>query len=125
MLYRIVTEDKNRERIIRAVSAKFDGFTLLPTTGFWRGTREKSIVIEIDVPFTAFDAPLSGRKCSAKCPCIPPRPMRLFESTKKALRDIESVARKIRRINKQEAVLIQRVFSESELVERSRRTQSH
>ncbi len=47
MLYRIFTEDVNREQIIRYVSRVFDGFTIYQTTGYWKGAKEASLVIEI------------------------------------------------------------------------------
>lgn len=46
-VYRIYTEDVRRKEIIKATSEKFDNFTLHPTTGFYDGRAEKSIVIEI------------------------------------------------------------------------------
>lgn len=46
-VYKIYTEDKNRDRVINIVSQKFDGFTLYECSGFWQGNPEKSIVIEI------------------------------------------------------------------------------
>ena len=46
-VYRIYTEDFNRSKIIRLASKTFDSFTLQPTTGFYRGKPEKSIVLEI------------------------------------------------------------------------------
>lgn len=46
-LYRIYTEDVNREGIIKFVSTYFTGFTVLEATGVWEGKTERSIVIEI------------------------------------------------------------------------------
>jgi hypothetical protein len=46
-VYRIYTEDLNRSKIIRLASKTFDSFTLQPTTGYYRGKPEKSIVLEI------------------------------------------------------------------------------
>jgi phage-related minor tail protein len=46
-VYRIYTEDVRRKEIIKATSELFDNFTLHPTTGFFNGQAEKSIVIEI------------------------------------------------------------------------------
>ena len=46
-IHRIYTEDKRRATIVRAISKQFDNFTLQPTTGYYRGKPEKSIVLEI------------------------------------------------------------------------------
>ena len=46
-MFRIYTEDVNREEIERIVSARFEGFTEIPAIGFWQGQRENSLVIEI------------------------------------------------------------------------------
>ena len=46
-VYRIYTEDLNRSKIMRLASKTFDSFTLQPTTGYYRGKPEKSIVLEI------------------------------------------------------------------------------
>ena len=47
-LYRILTEDKDREKVIQLVSEVSGGFTLIEAQGYWKGVAEKSIVIEID-----------------------------------------------------------------------------
>ena len=47
MLYRIYTEDKNRETIVSIVSRWFDGFTLIETTGYYKGVKEKGLIIEV------------------------------------------------------------------------------
>jgi len=46
-VYRIYTENVNREDIIRIVGEHFEGFTLLNGVGYWQGTPEQSLVIEI------------------------------------------------------------------------------
>ncbi len=46
-VYRIYTEDSNREAVISVVSERFESFTLHETTGYFKGQTEKSIVIEI------------------------------------------------------------------------------
>jgi len=46
-MYRIYTEDVNRELIEQIVADSFDGYTLLPATGVWKGAREQSVVIEL------------------------------------------------------------------------------
>ena len=46
-LHRIYTEDFRRKTLVRALSKKFASFTLQPTTGYFAGKAEKSIVLEI------------------------------------------------------------------------------
>lgn len=46
-LYRIYTEDKNRERIEEEVSKYFEGFTIYEAIGYWKMIKENSLVIEI------------------------------------------------------------------------------
>jgi len=48
MLYRVITEDKDRTNIESWVGVFFEGFTIYPATGYWKGKRENSLVIEID-----------------------------------------------------------------------------
>jgi hypothetical protein len=47
MLYRILTEDKNRAKIEHETSKLFPGFTIVEATGCWKGSKEKSLIIEI------------------------------------------------------------------------------
>lgn len=47
MIYRVYTENKNKDKIIEAFTASFDGFTVFEGQGFWRGVAEPSIVIEM------------------------------------------------------------------------------
>jgi hypothetical protein len=46
-IYRIYTEDKNKREILRLTGRRFESFTVQPTTGYYRGKRERSIVLEI------------------------------------------------------------------------------
>ncbi len=46
-IHSIYTEDIRRKSIIRAVATFFENFTLQPTTGFYKGRAEPSIIIEI------------------------------------------------------------------------------
>lgn len=48
MLYRIITENKNGRTVAAIVKRHFADFTLLNATGYWRGQREKSLIIEIE-----------------------------------------------------------------------------
>lgn len=47
MIFRIYTEDKNRDTIKGIVGKFFDGYTLLSGEGMWKGTSEPCLVIEI------------------------------------------------------------------------------
>jgi hypothetical protein len=46
-VHRIYTEDVDRKAVIAATAAAFSSFTLQPTTGYFQGKAEASIVIEI------------------------------------------------------------------------------
>jgi hypothetical protein len=46
-IHRIYTEDVRRKAVVRAISKRFPSFTLQPTTGYYSGKPEKSIVLEI------------------------------------------------------------------------------
>lgn len=46
-IYRIYTEAKNKREIVLLTGKQFESFTLQPTIGYYRGSPEKSIVIEI------------------------------------------------------------------------------
>jgi hypothetical protein len=52
-VYKIYTEDKNQEALVNLLTywipAWIPGFTMYKATGSWRGTIEKSLVIEIIV----------------------------------------------------------------------------
>jgi hypothetical protein len=45
--YRIYTEDKNKDKVIKLVSKTFDGFTVTNGQGYWKGVPEKALIIEI------------------------------------------------------------------------------
>jgi hypothetical protein len=45
-IHRIYTEDKRRAAIVRVISKQFESFTVQSTTGYYRGKRERSIVLE-------------------------------------------------------------------------------
>ena len=47
ILYRIYTEDVNRERIKQKAFEDLNSFTFLTGTGYWRGAREDCLIIEI------------------------------------------------------------------------------
>ena len=46
IIHRIYTEDKRRATILRVIFKQFESFTMQPTTGYYRGKPEKSIVLE-------------------------------------------------------------------------------
>lgn len=46
-MYRIYTERLNNDKAQTIMTAHFDAFTMIPTTGFWKGTREDSVVFEV------------------------------------------------------------------------------
>jgi hypothetical protein len=46
-IHRIYTEKKNKNAIVHLVGTQFESITLQPTLGYYRGSAEKSIVIEI------------------------------------------------------------------------------
>ena len=49
---RIYTEDKNRELIESIINGNFSGYSIVSQDGYWQGTKERSICIEIltDLP---------------------------------------------------------------------------
>lgn len=49
MIYRIYTESTGgmRTRAVAATAAVFDCFTVIDTKGYWQGTEEDSMIIEI------------------------------------------------------------------------------
>lgn len=47
ILYRIYTEDVNRDRIEQICLKELTGFTITTGTGHWNGHREKCVVIDI------------------------------------------------------------------------------
>lgn len=54
MLYRVLTENVNRAGIERIVASHFDGFTIFTGIGYWKGSMEASLTIEIDAPEADF-----------------------------------------------------------------------
>jgi hypothetical protein len=84
MLYRILTEDTNRDAIVELASRSFDSFSLVPILGYWKGKPESSLAIELDTDQEA---------------------------------KVQILAHDIRTANKQEAVLVQRIETVSNLVQ--------
>jgi hypothetical protein len=47
-LFRIYTEDKNYDSVILPIlNVNIDGFSVYRGEGFWKGTKEKSLLIEV------------------------------------------------------------------------------
>ena len=50
-MFRILTEDKNRDGILGILDSHVDGYTVTSTQGSWKGQRENSLAIDlIDTP---------------------------------------------------------------------------
>ncbi len=47
---RLYTEDVGRDSIVAAVREEYDGFTLYPTVGYWKGIEERSVMVEVIAP---------------------------------------------------------------------------
>ena len=45
--HRILTADINRDTVLSILSKYFDGFTVYPTLGYWKGIPEHSLVVEM------------------------------------------------------------------------------
>jgi hypothetical protein len=55
-LYRVCTENKNYEDIVKYLDQHFpDGYTTINANGAWQGQREKSLIIEIVRPAAGND----------------------------------------------------------------------
>ena len=86
MLYRILTEDKNRAGITDIVRQYFCGFTKYAAQGVYTGITEPALIIEIDsLDCTAFDK-------------------------------VRLIAAEIKKLNDQECVLVQKIDCKSEFV---------
>ena len=48
MLYRILTENKNLDRVEKILRKDFEGFTILKAEGHWKLQKENTLVIEIE-----------------------------------------------------------------------------
>jgi hypothetical protein len=46
-LFRIYTEDINRDAVLAITGQTFDAFTCIPSNGVWQGTSEASLILEI------------------------------------------------------------------------------
>lgn len=57
-VYRIYTEDINREDTIKLVSKWFDGFTVYQAMGYWQGKAESSLIFEVIACQENFTSPV-------------------------------------------------------------------
>ncbi len=85
MLYRIYTENKNQKTIEKIITNYFDGFTIIKGQGFWKGQKENSLIIEIEVQVDEVEK-------------------------------VDQIAEDIKHANNQQAVIIQKINSDSWLV---------
>jgi len=46
-LFRIYTEDKNRALVEGIMADQFDNFTVIEAAGYYNGTKEKSLILEV------------------------------------------------------------------------------
>jgi hypothetical protein len=92
MIIRISTERKNIRWLCELIGEFYPCFTIYKTIGFWRGKREKSVVLEIDTVD--------------------------FNHTQNLLLDlnIKIICRKICGYNRQDCVLVQKIESETILL---------
>ena len=95
MLARICTENKNYQDIVELVGKYFDGATIIKADGLWQGKVEHSLVIEIVI-----QSPIEGKAVIAAYD----------------MRDLGKLVHKIKKLNKQDAVLVQYIECESRLV---------
>lgn len=89
-MYRILTENKNRALVEGAVGSVFDGFTIYEGAGYWKGEREPCLIVEIAEIDPKRKSGLRGK--------------------------VEAVAEQIKRVNAQEAVLVQHIPNNAWLI---------
>jgi hypothetical protein len=87
-LFRIYTEDVNREGIEGLAGLHFDSFTISQAVGYWMGNRECSLVIEVFEPVSYYHAQ----------------------------QKVGKLATAIKQANKQEAVLVVEINAEGGLI---------
>jgi hypothetical protein len=92
MIIRICTEYKNHERVRELCAKRFDAFTIYYGLGGWKGKLEASMTIEIAVLRQDADG-RNGQKFQAVCLC-----------------------NEIKKLNDQEAVLLQYIEAHNELI---------
>ncbi len=82
-MYRILTENKNKDQILDLVSVYFEGFTVFEGIGFWKTLKEDNLTIEIETD----------------------------DQNK-----VYEVAKLIKNNNKQEAVLVQKIYTKTNFI---------
>ena len=103
MLYRIITQNKNRNDIIAMLRRQFGGFVFYKGTGVYttkRGTRiESTLIIELDDidDYAIQDDYAAFHKDGFS-------------------REVEDMVIQIKKINQQGSVLLQTINSESEMI---------
>lgn len=63
-MFRILTEDKNREAIYAILDARIDGYTITPSIGAWKGQRENSLAIDL-IGYTSYTAEIIAAEIKA------------------------------------------------------------
>ena len=91
-LYRLITENKNRDGIEDILKVFFTGSTIYEATGFWKNTKEQSLIIEID---------------DGNC-----RVGVLRDNYTEILR----LAKVIKKLNNQDAVMVQQIQTRTEFI---------
>lgn len=86
MIYRILTENKNRQAIESICARRFLGFTVTEAKGYWQGKAESSLIIDIDT---------LGEEGAIS---------------------VYQTAKEIKEYNNQESVLVQEIQSKSVLI---------
>lgn len=87
MLYRLFTEDINRDLIKTIANSYYEAYTLLTGTGTWHGTEEDSLLLEV-----------------------------IGDDTPEEAARFTNLARAVKMANSQEAVLIQSVANNSQII---------
>ncbi len=87
MLYRIFTENKNYQGVVDIVSSHHDGFTIIKSDGYWKKEAEHSLIIEIDIN----------------------SPVAIYAT-------IPKICFAIKKLNKQDKILVQKINCESQLI---------
>lgn len=93
MIIRICTENKNHEQVRELCAKRFDAFTIYYGMGAWKGKLESSMTIEIAY-LGDKEAYAQGRECMKA----------------------RQLALEIKKLNAQEAVLIEYLESANELI---------
>lgn len=75
--YKIYTEDLNKEDVIDEIQQFLGSFTVYSTTGYWKGTEEEGLVIEVIATDSLHDQAI-----------------------------VRCVSKAIQRMNKQESILV-------------------